>query len=38
MKWAVEMKKCNEIMAEMAACQKVYEESHAICSNGERAI
>ena len=26
MKWAEEMKKCNELMSEMAACQKVYEE------------
>jgi len=26
MKWAFEMKKCNELMAEMAACQKVYED------------
>lgn len=26
MKWAAEMHKCNEMMSEMAACQKVYEE------------
>jgi len=26
MRWAQQMKKCNEIMTEMAACQKVYED------------
>ena len=26
MKWAEEMKKCNDLMTEMAACQKIFEE------------